>query len=328
MYSLNWGYIKRCDSFNDWDRDDFTLTPQVLDDVSRLVCPKTAMAYARNRFAGRGIDMDSENGYAQKRPISKELLIREMNLDPKKPIAVIMPHAFSDANHVDPWMLYRTYYDWYVRVLELTAKVDHVHWLVRFHPSSHMYGEEGVGQKIAAKYPHIKTFGSDIQTSSVFDVADSVLTVRGTAGLEALYFGIPAILSGAAWYDSLPGVVSCRTEAQLVKAMNNIRSRNKDFEATEANRCVRQQVANALYFRFGSYDFYSPAIGRERNPGLSEHCASSHDGTQLKNFCRAFRDPNNYWCDPYVDGLIRMFKNRGDRLSILELAENETVRTS
>lgn len=328
VYSLSNAYIKRCDTVDDWIRGDFTLTEELKSELRESVSPEIAHAYASARFRGHGQYIDSVDGYAGKRTTTREKIVAELGLDDSKPIALIMPHAFSDANHADSWMIYDTYFDWYKRILELTARIPHVNWVVRTHPSSHMYDEVGVGEAFAKQFPHVRSMRGDVQTSSVFGFADAVLTVRGTAGLESLYFGIQPILSGAVWYDSLPGIASCRTEAELVSAMKRITKRDPNIMENADFQIRRTDVARAIYFCYATYDYTKPSVGMERNPGLVSAEVRTHDGQVLSEFVDAFRYPEAYWNDPYVIALISMFENRDDRLSILELAGASLVKTS
>ncbi len=327
VFSLSNAYIRKCTTGDEWNSGDFTLTEELKREIRETVSPEVAHAYANARFRGHGQYIDSVDGYAGKRTTTRQMIVEELGLDDQKPIAMIMPHAFSDANHADKWMIYDTYFDWYKRVLELTAKIPHVNWVVRTHPSSHMYNEVGVGESFAKQFPHVRVLRSDIQTSSVFGFADAVLTVRGTAGLESLYFGIQPILSGAVWYDSLPGIKSCRTESELLKAMQSITHRDPNIMADADFQRRQTDVARAIYFCYATYDYTKPSVGMERNPGLISADALAHDGQVLSEFVQAFRDTDSYWQDPYIVALLKMFANKGKRLSILELANANLVKS-
>jgi Capsule polysaccharide biosynthesis protein len=327
VFSLSNAYIRKCTTVEEWNSGDFTLTEDLMEEIRKVVSPEVAHAYANARFRGHGQYIDSVDGYAGKRTTTRQMIVQELGLDDEKPIAMIMPHAFSDANHADKWMIYDTYFEWYKRVLELTASIPNVNWVVRTHPSSHMYNEVGVGESFAKQYPHVRVLRSDIQTSSVFGFADAVLTVRGTAGLEALYFGVQPILSGAVWYDSLPGIVSCRSEAKLVQALRHI-SKRKPIETDNAETATRRtDVARAIYFCYATYDYTQPSVGMERNPGLISADVLAHDGQVLSEFVQAFSDTDSYWRDPYIVALLKMFENQDSRLSILELAAPPLVKS-
>ena len=82
-------------------------------------------------------------------------------------------------------------------------KNDDVLWLVKKHPSSEYYGENGVVEKVIKKinYKNIKLFPEKINTINAIKFCDAVFTGRGTIGMEFACYGKLAITAGEAPYS-------------------------------------------------------------------------------------------------------------------------------
>jgi hypothetical protein len=155
---------------------------------------------------------------------------------------------------------------------------------------------------------------ADVTTDSVLKLADAIITVRGTAGLEGMCFGATPILAGSAWYDSLPGIISCRTRTEYIRQLRSISP--KPVASIPQNRLA--DVYRAIYFRFATYEFCSPAIGSEMNPGMSVDEVQAYEAEVLSQFIDAFDgQPNEYWQDGFVRAVTEFFETGADRCSIL-----------
>lgn len=135
-----------------------------------------------------------------------------------------MPHCFSDAPHCAEWSLYRDYYVWYEETLKIISKIDNVNWIVKEHPSSDAYGEKNVSKSLFEKYrsEHMHWFPDEYSTATVAALADAVVTVRGTVGMEMSCQGIRCVLSGHAYYAGKGFTYEPQSIPEYVRLLGNL----------------------------------------------------------------------------------------------------------
>jgi hypothetical protein len=75
--------------------------------------------------------------------------------------------------------------------------------VIKPHPSVSIYGEEGVVEKMVENLVsrNVSICPTDLNTRSLSDCADALVTVHGTAGLEFSCLGVPAVLAGSPFYS-------------------------------------------------------------------------------------------------------------------------------
>jgi len=160
-------------------------------------------AYLNARFEGRNCSFRDKVAFQGKRSLSREEWNVSMGLDPKKKNVVIMCHTFSDAVFNSEYTAFRDYYDWTEQTMKLIAGMNHVNWIVKPHPARARYNEsadsfEDMFDRYKTENMHL--FPDDVSTASLKDVADVLVTVCGTSGMEFPCFGIPVIACGKAMY--------------------------------------------------------------------------------------------------------------------------------
>lgn len=143
-----------------------------------------------------------------------------------KKIILIAPHAFSDASHViGTNFIFQDYYDHLSKTLKFIKKekIENVLWIVRPHPSSKRYGEEGIIEKLieSINYKFIKLC-PQVSTSNLIDLCDNVITGRGTIGLEFACFGKYSLTSGSSAYSNLGVSLEFKNKKKYFKALKNI----------------------------------------------------------------------------------------------------------
>ncbi len=158
--------------------------------------------YFQKRFSGAIDQIDVVTSYRNKKVYSEAEVIDLLDLDRDKKNVVIMPHAFSDFPHVAEG-LFSDYYVWLVELLKIVRVVDNVNWIIKPHPTSYFFNETGAVENLLVelKVKNVKIVPEDLNTSSIKDFADIILTVRGTAGLEFATFGIPVVTAGKGCYS-------------------------------------------------------------------------------------------------------------------------------
>jgi hypothetical protein len=184
---------------------------------------KEVTTYFQKRFSGDINQIDVLTSYRNKRIYSADELRVLMDLDISKKNIVIMPHAFSDFPHIADG-LYTDYYIWLVELLNVVKKIHNVNWLIKPHPTSYIFNETGVVETLLADLgaSNVKVVPNDMNTASVKDIADVILTVRGTPGLEFATFGIPVVTAGKGCYSGYGLDVEPTSKQNYINIINNL----------------------------------------------------------------------------------------------------------
>ena len=150
-------------------------------------------------------------------------LLSQLRMDPNKPTVFVMAHVMPDAPHGQGWMLYEDYYQWLLQTLEIIKGIPEVNWVVKSHPHGPLYTDRFTTPTAVApyenRYQHIRHGPVDMHPGSLLDAADAVVTIRGTAGLEAAVFGKPCVLAGKSQYSGHGIAIEPQTEAEYIAAL-------------------------------------------------------------------------------------------------------------
>ena len=178
-----------------------------------------ARTYLKERFEGSIDQVDVKLAFENKKEMSREELLGSKSPDTK--IGFVMAHIMSDASHCSHRMLYRDYLVWLQETLKLCSQNKNIHWLVKPHPAAEVYKEAGVVENEVRKLgaDNVTICPEEMSTATVASVADVVLTMQGTAGLEFSCAGLPVILAGAPFYSDFGFTKDCHNIAQYEETM-------------------------------------------------------------------------------------------------------------
>lgn len=156
----------------------------------------------RSRLEAEIGQVDVKKAYTGKIYSRRDLEIA-LGIPENNKIAFILAHVFSDSPHISSGMLYSDYYQWLKKTLSICLKSQGVSWIVKPHPSSDLYNEAGLVEKMISDVAsdNIHLCPQDLNTKSLEQCADGIVTVHGTAGLEYSCLGIPTLLAGRAFYS-------------------------------------------------------------------------------------------------------------------------------
>lgn len=122
------------------------------------------------------------------------------SIDVSRKNVFVMLHAFTDYPHSHfNGMIFKDYFDWFIKTLAHAATNDTVNWIIKEHPASHFYPVTDVDwAAIRARFsvPHIVFLGPDssFNSMSICHVGDAVVTCLGSAGFEfSAFAGVPSI---------------------------------------------------------------------------------------------------------------------------------------
>ncbi len=162
----------------------------------------------KERMAGSNKQYDARLAYKNKTILTKQALQERLSIPASdKPFVVIFSHVFADAPHCCINMLFRDYYDWLTQTLKHIVKIKAVNWLIKPHPSAKLYGEDGlveslVESAVSGLERNVFVFPKEVSTSNLDQIAEAIVTVSGTAGIEFGCLGVPVILAGSPFYGN------------------------------------------------------------------------------------------------------------------------------
>lgn len=192
-----------------------------------------------------------------KRIKSKEEVRAQLGLDARKKTAVIFSHIFWDATFFYGDSLFEDYEEWLVQTVRTACANTAVNWIVKLHPVNvwRLEADGYIGdlaervalrKRIGALPGHIYLVDpdTDINTYSLFGIADFGLTVRGTVGIEMAMFGIPVFTAGTGRYSGLGFTVDFARPEEYLAALGRI----QDYPAL-----TPEQVTLARKYAYGIF---------------------------------------------------------------------------
>jgi hypothetical protein len=200
----------------------------------------------------------SEVGTQYNTRIMEKDQIRDiLALDPNKKTAVVFSHLFWDATFFYGEDLFTDYQEWFVETVKTACANDRVNWIIKLHPANvvkrHRDGFSGelteklAMQKAVGTLPtHVKILEPEtsINTYSLFSLIDYCVTVRGTIGIEAAFFGIPVFTAGTGRYDGHGFTIDSASRAEYLDRLAQIHT---------FPRLTREQTELAQKFAYGIF---------------------------------------------------------------------------
>ena len=189
--------------------------------VSDPVLFAKAEEYLAHRTSGAETQHDVKTAYrADAAFVDRASLSKMMGLTGAKPIVMIASHVLSDAPHACEGLLHQDYQHWLLATCRRLVRNEAVDFFVKEHPSSGLYGQQGLCKQILQSEGFERhLLPAAVNTRSLFNVVDAVITCGGTAGAEFPCFGVPVLLAAGAAYDGLGYVRRARSiveyEAEL-----------------------------------------------------------------------------------------------------------------
>lgn len=201
------------------------------------------------RMNGQG-NVDVKLAYSNnKKRYLRQDLMEKLGIKNHNPIVFIFAHVFRDSPHTSSEMLYRDHYKWLEDTLLYADKIHDVNWILKEHPSGEkIYKEKGVVLDIVKKHKLFNIFvcPSDLNTNSVAEVADAVVTCQGTIGIECSCMGIPAIVCGKAFYTGFGFTIEPHSISQYRKLLMKLK-RIKRLSAAQIEKAKIVYAAYQIY---------------------------------------------------------------------------------
>ena len=221
-----------------------------------------AERYMSDRLSGEIRDLGARLAFRGKRVLTKEELTKALDLDPNLPNVFIMAHVFCDTPCGCGRLLFQDFYWWLRETLEATRVTQSCNWIVKPHPSAHLYGEAGAMERLMdhLAIPGIRLAPPDMSTASLINGADAMVTARGTAAMEFACFGIPSLIAGPTIYSGFGIANEPKTREEYFSLLR---------DAHRLPRLTDEQIARAkavVYLTQVATEHSSPMLPRDSIP--------------------------------------------------------------
>ncbi|MFZ1517805.1 MAG: hypothetical protein WAU11_03475 [Ignavibacteriaceae bacterium] len=129
-------------------------------------------------------------------------------------------------------------------LIELGLKIKIV---VKEHP------REYITDSFTEKLSKYDVLYSNAGTAELIQKSKLIVTINSTVGFEALVFNKPVIITGNAFYESIPFILKSNNQAELTSNLKRVLMSNRNFEEREVNKYV-----STVYNKLVKCNYVSP----------------------------------------------------------------------
>ncbi|MBN1566183.1 MAG: hypothetical protein JXA10_20260 [Anaerolineae bacterium] len=284
----------------------FSISPETWATIKDQPWTEADDQLLEREFAGRykpDSTDDTRRLQAGKQVKSPEVVRQQLGLDPGKKTAVIFSHLAWDATFFFGTCLFDDFEDWLFETVKfVAANCPQMNWIVKLHPFNVFKlqredkTEESEMRLLRQLEPlpdnvKIMRADTDINTSSLFQVVDYVLTVNGTVGMEFPCYGVPALLAGTGRYDHRGFTLDSASKEEYFVQLTTLHTVPKLDEPTQ--QLARQHFAALMLCRQYSLDDALPMqLKRVHEAQSNVHDNIEIAATSLEEF-KAFTSLQN-----------------------------------
>lgn len=222
----------------------------------------TVKRYLAKHFKGNLDLFGAIEAYKGKRKYNKREFMNILGIKNNHPCVFICPHAFSDGPHGTQKILFKDHYDWFEETIKKIAQKHDVNWFIKPHPYAKMHNEEGIVEDYIENYKNKNIFlvPQDFSTYSLTNIADAIITVHGTVGLEFSCCGIPVITCGKTYYTGWGFTIEPESKDEYFKLLENIEDVNKlsDEQIKYAKTIMYYLIKHEFHDVFNSNVYFYP----------------------------------------------------------------------
>lgn len=166
---------------------------------------------------------------------TREELIDRLHLDPAKKTVCVFSHVLWDANLFYGEDLFEDYGDWFVQTVRAACDNPRVNWLIKLHPANlwkreregatNEMSEVSLIRKHIGDLPaHVTLLFPDcgIRNTSLFELIDYAVTVRGTVSTELPCLGIPVFTAGTGRAYGMGFTIDSHSREEFLQRMAHI----------------------------------------------------------------------------------------------------------
>lgn len=272
---------------------------------------KKAKVYYYKRFSGDDQnDFDAVEAFSKDKILfkDKESFCAMYNLNSSYPIVCIMLHAMTDDPHFAEQNIFKDYYDWFYKTLDIVREVKEVNWVFKQHPLIRYYPDDAnvSGMIKILNQPNIiyLSENENISTASIPNLANAIVTCAGTSALEFIPSGIP-------------GIVGCKndyTGHDLCIEPNNFEE-YKDIlqDISSVPRPTELQKEKALLLFYLLYSVIRPAYVNGFLPFMSfEEMRSISNKQTIAFMLESLTEPRISKLRKDIDSMLKFINSKPD----------------
>jgi hypothetical protein len=168
----------------------------------RAELARIGAAELERRTRGESSDINARHAFRPENRIDERARARiSLAGNAGRPIVVIYSHVWFDFPHTFAMSHFTDFRDWMELTLAHARTAGDVTWLLKPHPTEAWYGGFRLADLARDLPPHVKLLPAGTDNKTVMTAADGVVTVHGTAGLEASASGLPVILADRSYFS-------------------------------------------------------------------------------------------------------------------------------
>jgi hypothetical protein len=230
----------------------------------------------RLRYGGGEMHPDA-GLQAGKQIKSADTVRAQLGLDPSKKTAVVFSHVLWDANMFYGDDLFDDQETWLVETVRAAVANPRVNWIVKLHPANaykahdpaQLNDEIAIREAIGDLPPHVTLLRpeTDVNTYSLFELADVGVTIRGTIGMELPCFGVPMLTAGTGRYSGMGFTLDSTSAAEYLERLATV---EEIVPLDEEEVLLAKRHAYGIFrlrpFRFSSYRAHFMPADRLEHP--------------------------------------------------------------
>lgn len=199
-----------------------------------------------------------------------------LKLDSSKKTCFIFSHNFLDGVHAGKKIhVFKDYLSWLRETLIFINKLDNnINWIIKEHPSDFGFSKIKTTTKIefnkiiSPNKKNIKFFPKTFSDSIIKEVADCVVSVAGTCGIEYTCFGIHSINSAGIYYSDNGFTNDYRNKSEYFNLLKNLRKViNKKLSKNQIYKARVHYYLSQLLTKYEHPLLYNFDITRNLNVG-------------------------------------------------------------
>lgn len=237
--------------------------------VGKVLFNKLVKSKKKNLYSKRGLNlinnlMNKEINNNQS--TNKNIFLKKIGLDPSKNTCFVFSHNLLDGNLFGKTnIIYNDYLTWLRETLNFLNNLNNKNnWIIKEHPSDYGFSKMTTNtykefKKIIHK-DNIKFFPKSMGNSIIKEVADCVITLGGTVGMEYPCYGIPSINSSGIFYSGYGftnDFNNKREYFEYLKNINNVIKKKltiKQIELARIHYYIIQELIKIDYELLYDYD--------------------------------------------------------------------------
>jgi hypothetical protein len=177
-----------------------------LDAATRANLARAGKTYLEGRLGGKTQDVSAIYAFSRRQAVAERSVIAAGYGWPiDRPILAVLAPNWFDYPHSMGGLAYRDFAEWVSVLIEAAKSRPDVSWLFKAHPCDDWYGRINgpvLADLIQGLPDNIRLADSSWNGSDILRAIDGVLTVHGTAGIEASFLGKAVLVPYGGWYGS------------------------------------------------------------------------------------------------------------------------------